>query len=177
MDGAIHIHGFCSYIAIFFLLVCFAAWVVSLLMYRAASLQDYKLAWIAVSLGIAATLLINLMAVTPIFLIPQFAEFYKDFSGGQAQLPELTQKMLDISEELRYHWYYWIVPYLAINLAALSAIVFPILELGDNSTGEYPKSRTISLALLIIVPLLFCVNAIFVLSLYLPIFNVVDIIK
>ena len=46
-----------------------------------------------------------------IYIIPQFAEFYKDFSGGEAQLPELTQRMLKISEEFRYHWYYYtIVP-------------------------------------------------------------------
>ncbi len=43
------------------------------------------------------------------YIIPQFAEFYKDFSGGEAELPELTQKMLKISEEFRYHWYYYTV--------------------------------------------------------------------
>ena len=42
-----------------------------------------------------------------IYIIPQFAEFYKDFSGGEAELPELTQRMLKISEEFRYHWYYY----------------------------------------------------------------------
>ncbi|MFH1514775.1 MAG: type II secretion system F family protein, partial [bacterium] len=44
-----------------------------------------------------------------IYIIPQFAEFYKDFSGGEAELPELTQKMLKISEEFRYHWYYYTI--------------------------------------------------------------------
>lgn len=44
-----------------------------------------------------------------VYIVPQFAEFYKDFSGGQAQLPELTQKMLEISEEVRYHWYYYTI--------------------------------------------------------------------
>ncbi|HYE80523.1 MAG TPA: type II secretion system F family protein, partial [bacterium] len=44
-----------------------------------------------------------------IYIIPQFAEFYKDFSGGEAQLPELTSRMLKISEEFRYHWYYYTV--------------------------------------------------------------------
>lgn len=46
-----------------------------------------------------------------VYIVPQFAEFYKDFSGGEAQLPELTQTMLDISEEFRYNWYwYTLVP-------------------------------------------------------------------
>jgi len=50
-----------------------------------------------------------------VYIVPQFAEFYKDFSGGQAQLPELTQRMLEISEEVRYHWYYYtIIPAIAL---------------------------------------------------------------
>jgi len=52
-----------------------------------------------------------------VYIVPQFAEFYKDFSGGEAQLPELTQKMLDISEEFRYNWYWY-------TLAPLVALVF-----------------------------------------------------
>jgi len=56
-----------------------------------------------VSIGISLFMLV--------YIVPQFAEFYKDFSGGEAQLPELTQKMLDISEEFRYNWYwYTLVP-------------------------------------------------------------------
>jgi len=56
-----------------------------------------------VSIGISLFMLV--------YIVPQFAEFYKDFSGGEAQLPELTQTMLDISEEFRYNWYwYTIVP-------------------------------------------------------------------
>jgi type IV pilus assembly protein PilC len=53
-----------------------------------------------------------------VYIVPQFAEFYKDFSGGEAQLPELTQKMLDISEEFRYNWYW----YTAVPLIALVAL-------------------------------------------------------
>lgn len=53
-----------------------------------------------------------------IYIIPQFAEFYKDFSGGDAQLPELTQRMLKISEEFRYHWYWY---------TAIPAVVFVAL--------------------------------------------------
>ena len=56
-----------------------------------------------VSIGISLFMLV--------YIVPQFAEFYKDFSGGEAQLPQLTQKMLDISEEFRYNWYwYTIIP-------------------------------------------------------------------
>lgn len=52
-----------------------------------------------------------------VYIVPQFAEFYKDFSGGEAQLPELTQKMLDISEEFRYNWHwYTLVPLAAFVL-------------------------------------------------------------
>ena len=60
-----------------------------------------------VSIGISLFMLV--------YIVPQFAEFYKDFSGGEAQLPELTQKMLDLSEEFRYNWYwYTIVPLVAL---------------------------------------------------------------
>jgi type IV pilus assembly protein PilC len=52
-----------------------------------------------------------------IYIIPQFAEFYKDFSGGEAELPELTARMLKISEEFRYHWYYYtVIPLVLIVL-------------------------------------------------------------
>ena len=52
-----------------------------------------------------------------VYIVPQFAEFYKDFSGGEAQLPELTQKMLDISEEFRYNWHwYTLAPLVAFVL-------------------------------------------------------------
>lgn len=62
-----------------------------------------------VSIGISLFMLV--------YIVPQFAEFYKDFSGGEAQLPELTQKMMDISEEFRYNWYwYTLVPIIGLIL-------------------------------------------------------------
>jgi len=67
-------------------------------------------------------LLVTIISITIalfmlVYIVPQFAEFYKDFSGGEAQLPELTQKMMDISEEFRYNWYwYTIIPLVAFAL-------------------------------------------------------------
>ena len=66
-----------------------------------------KSAMVYPSLVIIISILIILFMF--MYIIPQFAEFYKDFSGGEAELPELTQKMLKISEEFRYHWYYYTV--------------------------------------------------------------------
>ncbi len=40
------------------------------------------------------------------YIVPQFAAFYSDFSGGEAQLPALTRKMIDISNWLQKYWYY-----------------------------------------------------------------------
>lgn len=40
------------------------------------------------------------------YIVPQFAAFYSDFSGGEAQLPALTRKMLAISDWLLTYWYY-----------------------------------------------------------------------
>ena len=40
------------------------------------------------------------------YIVPQFAAFYSDFSGGEAQLPKLTRVMLEISDWLISKWYY-----------------------------------------------------------------------
>jgi type IV pilus assembly protein PilC len=73
------------------------------------SAMVYPILVTTVSIGISLFMLV--------YIVPQFAEFYKDFSGGEAQLPELTQKMLDISEEFRYNWYwYTLAPLVAFVL-------------------------------------------------------------
>ena len=38
------------------------------------------------------------------YIVPQFAAFYSDFSGGSARLPALTRKMMEISDWLLTHW-------------------------------------------------------------------------
>jgi type IV pilus assembly protein PilC len=43
------------------------------------------------------------------YIVPQFAAFYSDFSGGEAQLPALTRKMIDISNWLVNYWYYLLI--------------------------------------------------------------------
>ncbi len=68
---------------------------------KVQSAMVYPLLVTVVAIGISLFMLV--------YIVPQFAEFYKDFSGGEAQLPELTQKMLDISEEFRYNWYWYTV--------------------------------------------------------------------
>jgi len=76
---------------------------------KVQSAMVYPILVTIVSIGISLFMLV--------YIVPQFAEFYKDFSGGEAQLPELTQKMLDISEEFRYNWYwYTVVPIGALVL-------------------------------------------------------------
>ncbi|HEX9746348.1 MAG TPA: type II secretion system F family protein [bacterium] len=73
---------------------------------KVQSAMVYPLLVTIVAIGISLFMLV--------YIVPQFAEFYKDFSGGEAQLPELTQKMMDISEEFRYNWYwYTVVPLIA----------------------------------------------------------------
>jgi type IV pilus assembly protein PilC len=41
-----------------------------------------------------------------LYIVPQFAAFYSDFSGGEAQLPALTRKMIALSDWLLANWYY-----------------------------------------------------------------------
>ncbi|MCB1219912.1 MAG: type II secretion system F family protein [Planctomycetales bacterium] len=38
------------------------------------------------------------------YIVPQFAAFYSDFSGGSARLPALTRKMMELSDWLLEHW-------------------------------------------------------------------------
>jgi type II secretory pathway component PulF len=38
------------------------------------------------------------------FIVPQFAAFYSDFSGGEAQLPALTRKVIQTSDLLLAQW-------------------------------------------------------------------------
>lgn len=40
------------------------------------------------------------------YIVPQFAAFYEELSEGEAQLPQLTQRMIRISEWLVNNWYY-----------------------------------------------------------------------
>lgn len=39
------------------------------------------------------------------YIVPQFAAFYSDFSGGEAALPALTRKMIQISDWLLQYWW------------------------------------------------------------------------
>lgn len=43
------------------------------------------------------------------YIVPQFAAFYSDFSGGEAQLPALTRKMIELSDWLVENWYYLLI--------------------------------------------------------------------
>jgi len=40
------------------------------------------------------------------YIVPQFGAFYEEFSGGEAQLPQLTRTMIGLSEWLVNNWYY-----------------------------------------------------------------------
>lgn len=40
------------------------------------------------------------------YIVPQFGAFYEEFSGGEAQLPALTRKMIGLSDWLVNNWYY-----------------------------------------------------------------------
>ena len=45
------------------------------------------------------------------YIVPQFAAFYSDFSGGEAQLPALTRKMIELSDWLlQYGWWLLTIP-------------------------------------------------------------------
>jgi type IV pilus assembly protein PilC len=50
------------------------------------------------------------------YIVPQFAAFYSDFSGGESQLPMLTRKMIEISDWLLTYWYWLLAIPVAIVL-------------------------------------------------------------
>lgn len=66
--------------------------------------QKIKSALVYPTVVVIAALGITLFML--MFIVPQFAAFYSDFSGGEAQLPALTRKMIEISDWLTEYWYY-----------------------------------------------------------------------
>jgi len=58
----------------------------------------YPTVVIVIALGITLFMLM--------YIVPQFAAFYSDFSGGEAQLPALTRKMIQLSDWLVANWKY-----------------------------------------------------------------------
>lgn len=63
-----------------------------------------KSAMVYPTVVISMALLITLFML--LYIVPQFAAFYADFSGGDAQLPALTRTMIKISDWLIKNWYY-----------------------------------------------------------------------
>lgn len=64
--------------------------------------QKIKSAMVYPSVVIVFALGISLFML--MYIVPQFAAFYSDFSGGEAQLPALTRKMIEISDWLLAYW-------------------------------------------------------------------------
>jgi type IV pilus assembly protein PilC len=52
------------------------------------------------------------------YIVPQFAAFYSDFSGGEAALPALTRKMIQISDWLLQ--YYWVLLFIPVFIIAFA---------------------------------------------------------
>jgi type IV pilus assembly protein PilC len=70
--------------------------------------------------GVVASFACIISLFMLLYIVPQFAAFYSDFSGGEAQLPALTRKMIEISDWLLRYWY-WL---LTIPVAILLFIKF-----------------------------------------------------
>jgi type IV pilus assembly protein PilC len=70
---------------------------------KVKSAMVYPVTVVVFALGITLFMLM--------YIVPQFAAFYADFSNGEAQLPALTRTMLDISNWLIKNWpYLFIIP-------------------------------------------------------------------
>jgi len=119
-----------------------------------------------------------------VYVVPQFAEFYKDFSGSEAQLPEVTQRLLNWSEEFRYNWYWYLPMCVVLALGPLGVVIALFAAKAgpwrDRDPGETPPSHySVAGVLLILLSILLFLFPIVVvvLALYLPIFNLVNIIN
>jgi len=66
--------------------------------------QKIKSAMVYPTMVSVMALVISLFML--LYIVPQFAAFYSDFSGGEAQLPALTRKMIALSDWLLANWYY-----------------------------------------------------------------------
>jgi type IV pilus assembly protein PilC len=65
---------------------------------KVKSAMVYPVTVFVMALGISLFMLM--------YIVPQFAAFYSDFSGGEAQLPLLTRKMIELSDWLMANWAY-----------------------------------------------------------------------
>ena len=52
------------------------------------------------------------------FVTPALAKYYDYLSGGEAQLPSITEKLTEISLDFRHNWF-WICPLLILIPASL----------------------------------------------------------
>jgi type IV pilus assembly protein PilC len=66
--------------------------------------QKIKSAMVYPTMVSIMALIISLFML--LYIVPQFAAFYSDFSGGEAQLPALTRKMIALSDWLITNWYW-----------------------------------------------------------------------
>ncbi len=61
------------------------------------------------------------------YIVPQFAAFYSDFSGGESQLPMLTRRMIEISDWLLEFWYW---------LLAIPVVIILFMKFRNSKWGH-----------------------------------------
>jgi type IV pilus assembly protein PilC len=66
---------------------------------------------------IVGSVTLGLCLALTLFVVPHFGAFYSDFSGGEAQLPALTRRLLQAVEWLAGHWL--CLPWLPLLVPAL----------------------------------------------------------
>jgi len=131
-----------------------------------------------IQLTVALVMGFLIIFVTLAYLTPQLLEFYKDFSGGEAQFPEITQRLANISEEFRYNWLIYSLLLIPFPTASIILTVYGTRddEFAQTLVDFFKPTHLLVITILIWILILISLVVITI-ALGLPYFNLVNIIN
>jgi len=159
-----------GYVITFFFLACLITWFITLIKFHQDGSHRSGAASVEVASAVITIILTNIIAVILYFLTPKFAAFYREFSGGEAQLPNLTAKMVEFYNEFELHWYFFLGAYLLINIWAISNFITPSMEVTPRGVRKMRTSGEAKILVLMMNPILLVVSFILIYGLYHPVF-------
>ena len=162
-----------GYVIILFFLACLITWFITLIKYHQDDSHRSDKASVGVASAVITIILTNIIAVILYFLTPKLAAFYRDLSGGQAQLPNLMAKMVDFYNEFELHWFFFLGAYLLINIWAISNFITPSMDVTPRGVRKMRTSGSIRILVLMINPILLVVSFLLIYGLYYPVYALI----